>query len=139
MGSISNVPNGISYVAAALGGASSCSSGNCSTGGTNSQSLQQTLQSATPSDAVQLSFAAVQLQQVEGIFGQSPSSTQDSQPSSLGVPGSAPLAPGVTSNDLARATPDQLAILASQSQALTQQASLFTPTPNYQNNLNVLA
>jgi hypothetical protein len=46
---------------------------------------------------------------------------------------------GVSSSDLANATPDQLATIASQTQVLQQQASLFTPAPAYQGNVNVLA
>jgi hypothetical protein len=42
------------------------------------------------------------------------------------------------SRDLANATPDQLATIAAQAQALEQHTSLFTAAPNYQGNLNVL-
>ncbi|HEV3198504.1 MAG TPA: hypothetical protein VGZ73_11365 [Bryobacteraceae bacterium] len=133
MGSIGNVPNGISFVAAALGGASGSSP--C---GANSQDLEKVLQSASPSDAVVLSSAAFQLQQADGIFGlPSPASPSNSfQTPELA--GNSTLPPGVSSSDLANATPDQLATLAVEAQALEQHASLFTSAPTYQGNLNVL-
>lgn len=137
MGSIGNVPNGISVVAAALGAASGCS-----TSGANSQAktqdLEKILQSATPSDAVQLSSAAIQLQQVDGIFGLPSPGSQDNSFQTPGLAGNSTLPAGVSSSDLANATPDQLATIASQTQALEQHASLFTPAPNYRGNLNVL-
>jgi hypothetical protein len=124
MGSIGNVPNGISYLAATLGAASGSSTGN-----TNSQDLENLLQSATPSDAVVLSSAALQLQQIDGIFGLPSPGSQDSSFA----------APGISPADLAKATPDQLAAIAAQAQSLTQQTSLFTPAPSYQGKVNVLA
>jgi hypothetical protein len=133
MGSISNVPNGISYVAAALGAASGSSKGSA-----DSQNLGTILQSASPSDAVALSSAALQLQQVDGILGLSPPASQDNLFQTPGPSDSQTLPPGVSSSDLANATPDQLATIASQTQALQQQASLFAPTPAYQGNVNVL-
>ena len=134
MGSISNVPNGISYVAAALGAASGSSKG-----GVNSQDLEKVLQSATPADAIVLSSAALQLQQVDGIFGLPSPASQDTAFPTPGFGGNATLPAGVSSRGLANATPDQLATIASQTQALQQQASLFAPTPAYQGNVNVLA
>ncbi len=123
MGSISNVPNGISYVAAAVSAASGSSTGSAS-----SQDLENILQSASPSDAVVLSSAALQLQQVDGIFGLP---SPGSQSSSFATPGISP-------TDLAKATPDQLAAIAAQAQ-LNQQSSLFTPAPSNQGTVNVLA
>jgi hypothetical protein len=134
MGSTCSVSNGISYVAAALGAATGSS-----TGGANSQKLAQALQGATPSDAIVLSSAALQLQQVDGILGLPAAASQDNSFQTPGLAGNATLPPGVSSRDLANATPDQLATIASQAQALQQNASLFTPAPNYQANLNVLA
>jgi len=134
MGSIGNVPNGISSVAAALG-----TSSGCSTCGTNSQDLQKILQSATPSDAVALSSAALQLQQVDGILGLSSPASQDNSFQTPALAGNSTLPPGVSSSDLANATPDQLATIATQTQALEQHANLFTPAPAYQGNVNVLA
>jgi hypothetical protein len=152
MGSTYSVPNGTSFVAAMLAQSSSSSKND-----PNSQNLGTILQSASPSDAVALSDAAIQLQQVDGIFGlpapESPPSpvTSPSPPSqswaavpqdnSLGAPApidSATLAQGILSSDLSNATPDQLSAIAAQVQALQQHASLFAPAPNYQANLNVL-
>jgi hypothetical protein len=134
MGSSCSVPNGISFVAAALGTASSSSKP-----GVNSQDLEKILLSAPPSDAVQLSSAALQLQQVDGIFGLASAAPQDSPFPIPGFSINTTLPPGVSSNDPADATPDQLAAIASEAQALQQHASLFSPAPNYQGNLNVLA
>lgn len=134
MGTISNVPNGISIVATALGTTSGSSKP-----GVNSQDLEDILQSATPSDAVQLSSAALQLQQVDGIFGLSSPASQNSTFPMPGSAGNVTLPPGVSSSDLANATPDQLATIATQAEALQQHASLFSPAPNYRGNVNVLA
>jgi hypothetical protein len=133
MGSTCSVSNGISYVAAALGANGS------STGGANSQNLEKALQGATPSDAIVLSSAALQLQQVDGILGLTSPASQNNSFQTPGLAGNATLPPGISSRDLANATPDQLATIASQAQALQQNASLFTPAPNYQGNLNVMA
>ena len=133
MGSISNIPNGISYVAAALGAASGTS-----TGGVNSKDLEKILQSATPSDAVVLSSAALQLRQVDGILGLPSPASQDNAFPVPGLADNTTLPPGVSSRDLANATPDQLATIASQAESLKQQASLFSPAPNYLGSLNVL-
>ena len=136
MGSIGSVPDGISFVAAALGAA-----GGSSTGGASpqAQNLEKILQSATPSDAIVLSSAALQLQQVDGMFGLPSPASQDSSVQTPGLAGSATLPAGVSSRDLANATPDQLATIAVETQVLEQHASLFTPAPNYLGNLNVLA
>ena len=139
MGSISNVPNGISFVAAALGSASGNSSSASSSSGTKTKDLESVLQSATPSDAVALSSAALQLQQVNGILGLPSPASQNSSFPTPGLAGDLTPPAGVSSSDLANATPDQLATIASQTQVLQQQASLFTPAPAYQGNVNVLA
>jgi hypothetical protein len=134
MGSTCSVPNGISFVAAALGAANGSSKV-----GVKAQDLEKTLQSASPADAVSLSSAALQLQQVDGIFGLSSPASQNSTFPVPGLAGNTTLPPGVSSTDLADATPDQLATIAAQAQALAQHANLFTPAPNYLGNVNVLA
>jgi hypothetical protein len=83
MGSIIGAPNGMSFVAAAP-----CAVSGCSTGGTSPQDLEKIPQSATPSDAVVLSSAAIQLQQADGIFGQ-PSASQNYSFQTPGLAGSA--------------------------------------------------
>ena len=134
MGQTCNVSNSTSYVAPTLSGAN----GN-SNGGGNSQGLRNTLQSAIPSDAVVLSSAAFQRQPADGISSLSPPASQGNSFQTPGIPGNAAPPPGASSGDLANATPDQLSTLASQAQTLQQHASVYTPAPNYQGNLNVLA
>jgi hypothetical protein len=128
MGSISSVPNGITYLTPLVDSVAQSPS---------SQSMGKILQSASPSDAAELSQAALQLQQATGIFGLSvPQSTTAPLPG--GAIG-APLPSGVSAADLTNATPDQQATIAEQAQALQQVQNMFYPPLTPPKNLNVLA
>jgi len=127
MGSISTVPNGISYLTPLVEGVSSSPS---------SQTMGKILQSASPSDAAKMSEAALQLQESTGIFGLP--TTQ----STVSLPGGAtgaPLPSGVAAADVANATPDQQATIAEQAQSLQQVQNMFYPPLSTPANLNVLA
>ncbi len=113
MGSISSVPNSLSCVAAALGRASSGSSA----GTANQQEFQSILESASPADAVALSSAALQLQQVDGILG----------------------LPSPTDQDYTTPGPDQLAAVAAQSQTAAEAANPYCAAVANAGKLNVLA
>jgi len=128
MGSISNVPNGITYLTPLVESV---------TNSPSSQSMGTILQSASPSDAAELSKASLQLQQADGIFG-----LPTAQPSSVTLPGGATgaaLPSGVSASDVANATPEQQATIAEQAQNLQQVQNMFYPPLSSPNNLNVLA
>lgn len=128
MGSISNVPNGITYLTQFVDSVAKSPA---------SQSIGKILQSATPSDAAKLSNAALQLQQVTGIFGlAAPQSTAIALPAGVTGP---QLPSGVSASDVANATPEQQAAIVKQAQALQQVQNLFYPPTGTPGNLNVLA
>jgi hypothetical protein len=103
------------------------------------------LESAPQQDVVQLSDAALQLQEVQGIFGIPqaassqllPAAVSASPPSSTSTssntsPVNLPLPTGVSPADLTNATPDQQVALAEgaiQQQAV--QTLFYTPTSLY--------
>ena len=128
MGSISNVPNGIAYLTQFVDSA---------TQSPTSQSFGKILQSASPSDAVELSKSALQLQETTGIFGLPTSPT-----TAVPLPGGAtgPTLPtGVSASDITNATPNQQATIAEQAQALDQVKNMFYPPLSAPSNFNVLA
>jgi hypothetical protein len=128
MGSISTVPNGITYLTPLVDSVSNSPS---------SQSMGKILQSASPSDAAEMSKSALQLQEATGIFGlQAPPSTAVPLPG--GATGAA-LPSGVAAADVTNATPDQQATIAEQAQALQQVQNMFYPPLNTPTNLNMLA
>ena len=78
-----------------------------------------TLASASPADLVQLSAAALQLQQVDGIFGFSPP----------GSSATASLPAGISTADLANASAEQQAQMATATIQQQQVQALFS-TPS---------
>jgi hypothetical protein len=130
MGSISNVPTGITYLSQFVESVASSPS---------SQNLGKILQSASPSEAAELGKDALHLQEATGIFGlPTAASTAPSVPLPGGATG-ATLPSGVSPADLANATPDQQATIAEQAQSLQQVQNMFYPPLTTPSNLNVLA
>ncbi|HLK70048.1 MAG TPA: hypothetical protein VKU19_41750 [Bryobacteraceae bacterium] len=122
MGSISSVPNGMSYVAAALG-ASATGVANA-TG--DSTEFAKLLETASPQDAVALSSAALQLQQINGILGLSSSNSTENL-----------FLPPEPADDNTMA--DQLAQIATQAQTSAARNTAYGQTPAQSGSLNVLA
>jgi hypothetical protein len=83
------------------------------------------LQSASPQDVVNLSVAALQTQEVDGIFGISQAS-QSTLPI-LSAPASLPtdVLPGVSAADMTNATPQEQASINDQALLLQQAQGLF--------------
>jgi hypothetical protein len=118
MGSITSSLNGLSYLTQP-GGLLSSLPAPISTAA---------LQSASPQDVVNISVAALQTQEVDGIFG-------ISQPSQTTLPvlpvasepatQSTAVLPGVAASDLASATPQQQASINDQALLLQQVQGLF--------------
>ena len=130
MGSVSNVPSGIGYLARFV---------NNVAGSPSSQNLGKILQSASPADAVAIGTGALALQEANGIFGlPSPSTPTPTVPLPGGVNG-ATLPPGVSNSAVTNATPEQQATIAEQAQALQQVQNLFYPPLSTPTNTNVLA
>lgn len=128
MGSISNVPSGITYLTQFVDSVANSPS---------SQSMGKILQTASPSDAAEISNAALKLQQAAGIFG-----LATAKSTAIQLPGgatSAALPSGVSAAALTNATPEQQATIAEQAQALQQVQNMFYPPLNTPNKLNVLA
>lgn len=110
MATIGNALNAVSYAPAAA--ASSCGTGGCST----PTSTKSAPAAATPADAYVPSSASGQ-----------PENSLYSVPSRPGA------------SDPADTTPEQLSANAAQTQSRQQQANQFTPAPNFQRTVNVLA
>jgi hypothetical protein len=106
MGSVTNLPSGLTYLTQAGGLLSNLPS-------TVSVSA---LQSASPEDIVSLSLAAIQAQQAEGLFGVPPTS-ESAGPLPVALSGSevGSILPGVSSADLIDATPQENASINNQS------------------------
>jgi hypothetical protein len=115
MGSIANSLNGLSYLTQP-GGLLSSLPAPISTA---------VLQSASPQDVVNLSVAALQTQEVDGIFGISLAS-QSTLPI-LSAPASLPtdVLPGVSAADMTNATPQEQASINDQALLLQQAQGLF--------------
>jgi len=129
MGSISNVPAGIAYLTQFVDSVASSPS---------SQSVGQILQTASPSDAAELSQDALKLQEATGIFGLP--TAQPTAPTTVPLPGGAAKLPAdVSPPDVAKATPNEQAAIAQQAQALDQVQNMFYPPLSSPNKLNVLA
>ncbi|HUI79108.1 MAG TPA: hypothetical protein VLY24_14385 [Bryobacteraceae bacterium] len=134
MGSIANVPSGIACVSQLVDSITSSPS---------SQSLGKILQSASPSDAVEISQNALKLQEATGIFGL-PAAAGAAAPTlpTVPLPGGATgatLPTGVSASDVSNATPEQQATIAEQAQALQQVQNMFYPPLSAPTNTNVLA
>ena len=103
-----------------------------------------TLQSASKQDLVDLSSAALQLQQVDGIFGITPTSQVTTSPVSF-LPSSgdaatqtaSSLPSGVSAADLANATPQQQASIANNTIQQQMVQSLFYPTTSSESTINL--
>lgn len=129
MGSISNVPNGINYLTQFVGSVANLPS---------SQNIGKILQSASPTEAAQISQDALQLQETNGILGLP---TNQSTTADISLPGGASgaaLPSGVSTADIANATPNQQATIAEQAQQLQQVQNMFYPPLSTPNNVNVL-
>lgn len=143
MGSIASVPNGISFLT--QGGSGLLSN-------LPVKLSASTLQSASTQDVVALSSAALQIQKVDGLFGVSPPTQNNT--SSL-VFGAAPvdtnpatalassqpethLPTGVTAADLAGGTPEQRATVANAANQQQLVQALFYPPMSVPSTTNVL-
>jgi hypothetical protein len=88
------------------------------------------LQSASPQDIVSLSLAALQTQQVNGLFGVSQGNQAAAPLLPLAAPQAANALPGVPAADLAKATPQEQAAINDQALLLQQVQGLFgAPAP----------
>ncbi len=124
MGSVTNSLSGLSYLMQKGGPLSNLSS---------SMTAAQ-LKSAPPQDVVNLSMAAIGMQEAEGLFGTSTPS-QTTLPAMPVVPFAAPAAtsstspteilPGVASADLTNATSQENAAINNQAMFLQQVQGLF--------------
>jgi hypothetical protein len=119
MGSIATLPNGLAYLTQPGGLLSNLPS----------SISASDLQSASPQDIVSLSVAAIQAQQVEGLFGVSASSGTTATS----------ILPGVSSADLTNATAQQKAALNDQALLLQQTQALFDPQLPTSASLNLSA
>ena|ERR1700722_16962012 len=130
MGSVTSLPSGLAYLTQPGGLLSNLPAGISTS----------VLQSASPQDIVSLSLAAIQAQEVGGLFGVSPAT------SNSGIPG-LPAATGVTSGvtagippaDLTNATPQEQAQISDQSLLYQQAQALFDPTSATSTNVNLNA
>jgi hypothetical protein len=117
MGSISNSPTGLSYLTQPGGVLSNLPA-----------SISQDLATASPQDVVTLSDAALQAQEVDGIFGLD-QSTQNTAVSLPILSGSTPdVLPGVAASDLTNATPQQQTAINTQALGLQEVQGLFGGT-----------
>jgi hypothetical protein len=120
MGSVTSLPSGLAYLTQP-GGLLSTLSPAIST---------SELQSASPEDLVSLSLAAIQAQEVDGLFGVSPAN-----PGTAGLPAAAS---GVPSADLSNATPQEQADINDQALSLQQAQALFNPPAATSANFNLI-
>ena len=126
MGAITNSLNGLSYLTQP-GGLLSTLPASISTA---------VLQSASPQDVVSLSMAALQTQEVDGIFGISQTSQNTLPTVSTAATSATDGIPGVSAADMTNATPQEQASINNQALLLQQVQGLFgedaslTGTPN---------
>jgi hypothetical protein len=104
MGSVTNSPSGLTYLTQPGGLLSNL---------TRTVSAS-TLQSASPQDIVNLSLAAIQAQQADGLFGAAPSNPESSS------------LPDVSPTDLTGATPTEQTSINAQTILLQQAQALFS-------------
>lgn len=100
------------------------------------------LQSASPQDVVNLSVAALQNQEVDGIFGISSSSRSSLitlPAAAASSASSSEVLPGVSSADLTNASPQQQAALNDQALQLQQVDGLFGASTSTSGSINLLA
>jgi len=116
MAPVTNPPNGLSYLTQPGGLLSNLPS----------PVSASVLQSATPQDLVSLSDAALQLQVVDALFGVQPSAPSPSLELPVLSSQSGNVLPGVSSADLANATPQEQAAISDQALALQQMQGLFS-------------
>jgi hypothetical protein len=120
MGSVTNSLSGLNYLMQQGGPLSSLAA----------QMSPAQLQSAQPRDVVSLSMAAIQTQEVEGLFGISQPS-QTTLPALPVLPIASPsqsatdVLPGVASADLTNATAQEQSAINNQALALQQVQGLF--------------
>jgi len=135
MGSVTNSLSGLSYLMQQGGPLSSLAA----------QLSPAQLQSAQPRDVVSLSMAALQTQEVEGIFGTSqPSQTTLPALPVLPIAASASspatdVLPGVASADLTNATAEQQSAINNQALALQQVQGLFAEPASTAGAIDALA
>jgi len=117
MGSISNSLTGLSYLMQQGGPLASLSA----------QLTPAQLQSAPAKDVVSLSMAALQAQQVDGLFGIAPASQTTLPALPIDNTSTSPttLLPGVASADLTNASPQEQSSINDQALALQQVQGLF--------------
>ena len=129
MGSLTNALPGLSYLTQPGGVLSNLPS-----------AISEDLSTAPAQDVVSLSDAAVQTQEVDGLFGVAPSAPQTSAPELpvLSPQTTNPL-PGVSSADLANATPQQQAGINRQALSLQEVQGLFGETTPPAGTTNVIA
>jgi hypothetical protein len=134
MGSVTSLPSGLAYLTQPGGLLSNLPAGISTS----------VLQSASPQDIVSLSLAAIQAQEVGGLFGVSPATSNSAIP---GLPAATGVASGVTSGvtagipaaDLTNATPQEQAQISDQSLLYQQAQALFDPTSATSTNVNLNA
>lgn len=141
MGSVSSVPSGLSLLTQPGTGILS---------DLPVQLSASTLQSASPQDLVDLSASALQIQEVDGLFGITPPSQPQitipefstpavSVDSASNSPVSFNLPAGVSSADLADATAGQQASIADATNQQQVLQNLFYPTLATSGTTNILA
>jgi len=115
MGAITNSMNGLSYLTQP-GGPLSTLPASISTA---------VLQSASPQDVVSLSVAALQKQEVDGIFGISQTSQSTLPTVSAPITSATAGLPGVSAADMTNATPQEQATINDQALLLQQVQGLY--------------
>ncbi|MGA1998020.1 MAG: hypothetical protein ABSH45_19820 [Bryobacteraceae bacterium] len=115
MGSITNSLNGLSYLTQP-GGLLSSLPASISTA---------VLQSASPQDVVTLSVAALQKQEVDGIFGISQASQNTLPTVSAAATSATDVLPGISAADMTNATPQEQVSINGQALLLQQVQGLF--------------
>ncbi|MBV8730417.1 MAG: hypothetical protein JO336_11485 [Acidobacteriia bacterium] len=127
MGSVTNSLSGLSYLTQPGGVLSNLP-----------PAINEELSSAPTQDVVSLSNAAVQTQEVDGLFGVASSATETSAPELPVLSPQTYALPGVSSADLANATPQQQAEINIQALYLQQVEGLFGETAQPAGTTNVM-
>jgi len=83
------------------------------------------LQSASPQDIVSMSLATIQTQEVNALFGASQANQNAAPPLPIASSQAADALPGVSAADLAKATPQEQAVIKNQAMLLQQVQALF--------------
>jgi hypothetical protein len=126
MGSITNSPTGLSYLTQPGGVLANLPT-----------PISQDLPTASPQDVVTLSDAAIQTQEVDGIFGLD----QNGPSSAVTLPilsgSTADALPGVATSDVTNATPQQQTAINTQALGLQEVQGLFGGTVQPTSTTNV--